>query len=83
MNCKTKILALILYSGILLGQFPVDLERDDSTEPYMFTAGTDTEFLLTLTASTNTNWAQAESESATLVVIIDGEFTDFPAHLAI
>ena len=70
------ILNIILFSGFLLGQFPVELTPNEITELVNFTAGADTEFLLTITAFSNTNWAQAESESATLVVIIDGEFTD-------
>ena len=68
MNCKTAILPLVLFSSILLGQFPIELEPDESTDPYTFTARLDTEFLLTITASANTNWAQTYSESATLVV---------------
>ena len=47
------------------------------TEQFSFTAGSDTEFLLTITASTNTNWALAESESATLVVAIDGNWDNY------
>ena len=76
MNYKTVILNIICLSSFLLGQFPVQLNPDDMTEPINFTAGSDTEFLLTITASTNTNWSQAESESATLMVIVDGELTD-------
>jgi len=68
------ILNIILFSGFILGQFPVELTPNEMTEPVSFSAGSDTEFLLAITASSNTNWAQAESESATLVVIIDGEF---------
>ena len=50
-------------------QFPVELEPDESTEPYLFSVGTDTEFLLTIIASANTNWSQTESESATLMLV--------------
>ena len=71
------ILNIILFSGFLLAQFPVQLSPDEMTDPFSFTAGSDTEFLLTITASANTNWAQAESESATLVVIVDGELIDY------
>ena len=71
------ILNIILFSGFLLGQFPIELTQNDMTDPISFSAGSDTEFLLTITASSNTNWGQAESESATLVVVINGEFTDY------
>jgi len=77
MNWKTAILSLVLLSGTLLGQFPVELSPDEMTEPVSFTAGSDTEFLLSVTASANTNWAISESESATLVVIVDRELTDY------
>ena len=77
MKCKRMILNIILFSGFILGQFPVELIPNEITELVNFTAGADTEFLLTITAFSNTNWAQTESESATLVVIIDGEFTDY------
>ena len=70
-------MTIILLSGFLVGQFPVELSPDEITEPVNFTADSDTEFLLTVNASSNTNWALAESESATLVVIIDGESTDY------
>ena len=77
MNCKRMILNIILFSGFLMGQFPVQLSPDEMTDLVSFTAGSDTEFLLTITASANTNWALAESESATLVVIVDGEWTNY------
>ena len=77
MKCKRKILNIIFLFGYIFAQFPIELSPDELTEPQSFTAGSDTEFLLTITASTNTNWAQAESESATLMVIVDGELTDY------
>ena len=77
MNYKTAILPFVLFSEILLGQFPIELHPNDSTEPHMFTAGTDTEFLLTMTASTNTNWSETNSESATLVVAVDGDWNNY------
>ncbi len=77
MNWKTAILSHVLFSGTLLGQFPISLSPDEMTEPVSLTADSDTEFLLTVTASANTNWAQADSESATLIVIIDGELTAY------
>ena len=77
MNCNRAIFTIILLSGFLLGQFPIELNPDEMTESVSFTAGSDTEFLLTVTASANTNWAQAESESATLVVAVDGEWNNY------
>ena len=77
MNWKTAILPLILFSGFLLGQFPLELIPDEITDPVIFTAGSDTEFLLTIVASSNTNWAQAENESATLVVTVDGDWNNY------
>ena len=77
MNYKTAILPFVLFSEILLGQFPIELDPNDSTEPHMFTAGTDTEFLLTIAASTNTNWSEVNSESATLVVAVDGDWNNY------
>ncbi len=71
------ILNIILFSGFLLGQFPVQLNPDEMTDPLNFNAGSDTEFLLTITASANTNWALAESESATLVVAVDGDWNNY------
>ena len=76
MNCNRTILAIILLSGFLIGQFPIQLSPNEMTDSISFTAGSDTEFLLSVSASANTNWSQAESESATLVVIIDGESTN-------
>ena len=77
MYYKTMILPLILFLGFLLGQFPVELTPEGMTEPLNFFAESDSEFLLTITASANTNWSQAESESATLVVVVDGEWTNY------
>ena len=64
MNCKRMILNIILSLGFLLGQFPVELTPNEMTNPLSFSAGSDTEFLLTIIASSNTNWAVADSESA-------------------
>ena len=77
MYCKTAILPLFVLSSILIGQFPVDLGPDDSTDPYMFTTGMDTECLLIVIASANTNWSQEDAESATLVVAIDGNWNNY------
>jgi hypothetical protein len=71
------ILNIILFSGFLLCQFPVELTPNEITELVNFTAGSDTEFLLTVMASANTNWAQAESESATLTTAIDGDWNNY------
>ena len=77
MNWKSVILAIVMFSSTLLGQFPVDLAPDEITDPYMFTAGTDTEFLLSIIASSNTNWSQGYAESATLVVAVDGDWINY------
>ena len=77
MNLKIVILVLVLCLGTLLGQFPVELEPDENTDSYMFTAETDTEYLLSLTASSNTNWSQANVESATLVIALDGNWNNY------
>ena len=74
MNCKTAILHFILLSNFLLGKFPIELTPNEMTEQMSFTAGSDTEFLLTITVSVNTNWSQTEYESATLVVAVDGNW---------
>jgi len=77
MDCNRAILTIILLSGFLLAQFPIQLTPDEITEPVSFTAGSDTEFLLTISASTNTNWALSGSESATLVFAIDGDWNNY------
>ena len=83
MNCKTKILPFIWFSCIVNGQFPIDLGPNDSTEPHIFTASTDTEFLFTLTASANTNWSETDAESANLVVAVDGNWNNYNQDILI
>jgi len=77
MDCNRAILTIILLSGFLLAQFPIQLTPNEITNPVSFTASSDTEFLLTISASTNTNWALSGSESATLVLAIDGDWNNY------
>ena len=77
MNWKTAILPIIFFSGILLGQFPIELTLEEITQPASFSAGSDTEFLLTISATANTNWSQEDAESATLMVAVDNDWNNY------
>ena len=62
---------------ILCAEFPVDLAVDEISDPLIYQANQESEFLLTLIASSNTNWSLADSESSTLVVAIDGDWENY------
>ena len=62
---------------VIFAQFPIDLVPNEISEPFIYQAIENNEFLLTLTASTNTNWSIPNSESATLVVAIDGDWENY------
>ena len=64
----------LLFSFSLLYEIPIDL-YSEITEPIEFIVETDSEFLLNISASTNTNWSISNGESSTLVVIIDGVYS--------
>ncbi len=77
MFMKTNILLIFFTIAMVNGQFPVELNPDEMTDPILFNSNTDTEYLLTLIASANTNWSWSDKESATLTVIIDGNYGNY------
>ena len=62
---------------VIFAQFPIDLAPNEISEPFIYQAIENNEFLLTLKASTNTNWSIPNSESATLVIAIDGDWENY------
>ena len=74
---------VLIFIQFLFAQFPVDLAIDEISEPLLYQAEEESEFLLTLTASANTNWSIADSESATLVVAVDGDWENYNQDLVL
>ena len=72
-----KICILFSLISFLLSQFPIELERNEVTNPFYFTSEIDTEYLLTINASTNCNWAIADTESAVLKISINDNWTNY------
>ena len=78
-----KFIFLIIFNSLLLSQLPITLERDDSTEPFIFFAENSNEYLLSINAKTNTDWSVTDAESSTITVVVDGEITNYNQDLVL